>query len=345
MYESTVESFTYYCDNYTIANEGLGSTIKRVWDWIVEKVKWIKDKIVQFIKRLFGKSADEEAGEKDGSTVGITQKQKEVIHESMSILNNPETTLGDLKKVGNQVDAVMKNAAKQFEKAGDEKSAQAVEEVIEELREVKEEINTPTNTQVHIPGKEAEIDVTHVKSIKGKLKGILSKATYYTESARVAASSKNGGKAVLDTKGYIYYVKGHIGTLNSAKSNVDKIIVLAANNNNDEKQLTSITDDVTKVLDQLNQESIDMKNKQLTSNNRYYDKKEVKAILMQIDQMANQANGWKPNVDRMMKTAEADKNAAMQKALKAATKYINTVTTFLNMVCAAIIGKDAEEKK
>lgn len=322
-YSNAVESFLDFCDTRTIANEGLGQTIKNGWNWIVEKIKAIKDRIVQFVKKLFGKTVDE-----NGSNG--TDKAAEVITNAEKELNDRDTTSNTLNKIATQLDAIS-NQNKQLFKDS-KKLVTEIESLQEEIDEVKEDLKSVPNETV--------TDNKKLNALKSKIQGLLKRTKYHTEQARQVAKNNNLD-GIKDTRGHLLWVEKNLTNIQAAGNNVGKIMQLAqkTDGNNmstvEDMGLTNVVADLNKTLENMNSSLSSHDRKGYDSNmGSTYPKNKVKQILGQIDGLANTANQWKGPVEKM--TKEGNKN--LSKAMQAATKYISMVDKCLSMVCTTIGG-------
>ena len=309
-YTNAVESFMDYCDSRTIANEGLGTAMKNAWKWIVEKVKAIKDKIVAFVKRLFGKSV-----EGDNSA----DKSVEVITEAERELQKRDATANELNKIASQLDAI-NSRNKQILK-DNKKMADDVDQIKEQLGEVKEEIQ------------EAAGDEGKLNAIRSKVVGLLKRSKYYTDQAKNAAKNNNLN-GIADTRGHILWVEKNISNIQSVGDNVGKIMQIAQSGKEDDS-LDGVVSDLSSTLEKMNGSLSSHDNKGYDVNHgSVYSKKEVQKILHQIDSLANTASQWKGPVEKMQK--EGSKN--LSKAMQAVSRYIAMVEKCLGMVCSSIGG-------
>lgn len=322
-YSNAVESFLGFCDKYTIANEGIGEVIKNGWAWIVEKVKAIKDRIVQFVKKLFGKAVD-------GNGSNGTDKAAEVLTNAERELTERELTERQLNMIATQLYSIS-NQNKQIFK-DNQKVVSDIEKMQEELNDVKEDLkSTPDETATNNK---------KLNALKSKIQGLLKRTKYHTEQARQVAKNNNLD-GIKDTRGHLLWVEKNLSNIQSAGNNVGKIMQLAQKTGGENMStvedmgLTNVVADLNKTLENMNSSLSSHDRKGYDSNmGSVYPKNKVKQILGQIDGLANTANQWKGPVEKM--TKEGNKN--LSKAMQAATKYISMVDKCLSMVCTTIGG-------
>lgn len=315
-YATAVESFMDFCDNHTIANEGLGTAIKNGWNWIVEKIEAIKNKIMQFVKKLFGKSVDN-----NGSAENANNAVK-VITEAEKELNNRETTANDLNKIASQLNAIS-NQNKKILK-NNKKLTEEINTLQEEINESKEDLKSADDRKLN--------------AIKSKLQGVLKRSKYHTQQAQQAVKHNNLD-GIKDVRGHLLWVEKNLSNIQSAGNNVGKIMQIAQRTGGDnvagDEGVTNAVSELNKILENMNSSLSSHDRKGYDSNmGGVYPKNKVKQILGQIDGLANTANQWKGPVEKM--TSEGNKN--LSNAMQAASRYIAMVDKCLSMVCSTIGG-------